>query len=285
MLTHILCGGTLVIENRFAFPQVVLETMIKEDVTGFSGVPSNFMILLNQSDFCSDKLKELRYVTQAGGAMAPEIIKKVMSAIPDKEIYIMYGQTEASPRATYLPPEKLKEKIGSIGIEIPGVAIKVTDKNGKEASTGEIGEIVIRGDNVMMGYNNQPEEQKHVLQDGWLFTGDLARRDKDGYLFIVARKKEIIKVGGNRVSTIEIEERILEHEAVCEVAVVGVSDDVLGEAIKAFVVMNDGFEINVKDVQEFCITALARHKAPKYVEFLKELPKLPTGKINKQALN
>jgi len=284
LLTHLLMGGRLVIDNRFALPQVVLETMIKERVTGFSGVPSNFMILLGNSNFTSGKLEHLRYLTQAGGSMAPEVIRKVMAAFPDKEIFIMYGQTEASPRISYLPPELLKDKVGSIGIPVPGIEIKVADENGDEVPPGEVGEIIVSGDCVMLGYWNQPEEQGQVLKNGWLYTGDLARWDNDGFLFIVSRKKEIIKVGGNRVSAKEIEERILEHRKVLEVAVIGIEDNVLGEAIKGVVVLRKGQTASAGDIRNHCRAALAHHKVPKYIEFVDSLPKHQSGKVNKLAL-
>ena len=285
LLTHFMTGGRLVIDNRFAFPQTVLETMIKEKVTGFSGVPSNFMILLTNHSFTSEHLPSLRYVTQAGGAMAPEIIKKVITAFPEKEIFIMYGQTEASPRVTYLPHEKLTDKIGSIGIPVPGVYVKLINDDGQEVEIGEVGEIVVSGDSVMLGYCNQPDEEKQVLQNGNLYTGDLAHKDKDGYFFIVSRKKEIIKVGGNRVGAKEIEERILEHEAVHEVAIISVKDEILGEAIKAYIVTHNGQNLSEKEIQDFVMIKLARHKAPKFVELIDELPKYQSGKVNKSALS
>ena len=285
LLTHMMVGGRVVIDNRFAFPQVILQTMLKERVTGFSGVPSNFMILLNNANFCSQGLGELRYLTQAGGAMAPEIIRKVMTAFPDKQIFIMYGQTEASPRVSYLPPERLAEKVGSIGIPVPGVTITVADKNGWEVPIGEVGEITVSGDCVMLGYWNQPEEESQVLRDGLLLTGDLARRDREGYLYIVSRKKDIIKAGGNRVSAKEIEERLLENGKVEEAAVIGVPDSVLGEAIKAVVVLRDGVTADEKELQDHCRAALAAHKVPKYVRFIDVLPKYASGKINKAALS
>ncbi|MEE9442358.1 MAG: class I adenylate-forming enzyme family protein [candidate division Zixibacteria bacterium] len=285
LLTHILAGGRVVIDNRFAFPQVVLETMAEEKVTGFSGVPSNFMILLNNPNFSSDKFPALRYLTQAGGAMAPEVIRKVMNVFSGKQIFIMYGQTEASPRVTYLPLDMLEKNVGSIGIPLPGVTVQIIGENGQEVPIGDVGEIVVSGDCVMMGYRNQPEEQAEVLKDGKLFTGDLARRDENGLIYIVSRKKEIIKVGGNRVSAREVEEKLLEHPGVSEAAIIGVSDEILGEAIKAIIVIKENQSIETKEIQDFCKAHLAMHKVPKYVEFLDALPKYQSGKINKQALN
>ncbi|SYZ73072.1 AMP-dependent synthetase and ligase [Candidatus Zixiibacteriota bacterium] len=284
LLTHILAGGTLVIDNRFLYPEVVLDTMQKEQVTGFSGVPSNFMIMLNNSSLATRSWPHLRYFTQAGGAMAPEVVRRLMTAFPDKEIYIMYGQTEAAPRVSYCPPEKLNEKIGSIGIPVPGVTIKVMDDDGHEVPIGTDGELAVLGDNVMLGYWNQPEEQKQVLRDGWLFTGDLARQDRDGYFYIVGRKKEIIKAGGKRVSAKEVEECILEHPQVAEATVFGIKDDILGEAIKTVIVLRQGTDLSVKEIQNYCRSKLAEFKVPKYIVFADSLPKYKSGKVNKMLL-
>lgn len=284
LLTHMVIGARTVIDNRFAFPQVILEAMVEQQVTGLSGVPSNFMILLNNPNFASATLPNLRYLTQAGGGMAPDVIRRVMTAFSDKQIFIMYGQTEASPRISYLPPEKLSDNVGSIGIPVPGVIIEITDDAGRPVPDGNVGEITVSGDCVMMGYWNQPEEQAEVLRDGRLFTGDLARRDENGMLFIVSRKKEIMKVGGNRVSAKEVEEKILEIDKILEIAVISVGDDILGEAIKAYVVLKDGQSVEAKEIQDFCKAGLAMHKVPKFVEFVDELPKYQSGKVNKQAL-
>ena len=284
LLTHVQVGARCVIDNRFAFPQVILQTMIEKRTTGFSGVPSNFMILLNNANFRADNLPDLRYVTQAGGGMAPEVIRRVMDALPGKEIFIMYGQTEAAPRVTWLPPERLAEKVGSIGIPVPGVTITVGDDKGVEVPTGEVGEIVVSGPNVMLGYWNNSVDEEGVLKNGRLFTGDLARRDEEEYIYVVSRKKEIMKVGGNRVSAKEIEERILENESVLEAAVFPVKDDILGEAITAAIVLKKGCTLTEKDVQDHCKQRLAMHKAPKHVRFCDALPKYQSGKVNKLAL-
>ncbi len=284
LLTHVACGGRVVIDNRFTYPETVLDTMEKEQVTGFSGVPSNFMILLDNSTFTKREFPSLRYFTQAGGAMAPDVIKRLIAAFPTKETFIMYGQTEASPRVTWLPPERLTEKLGSIGIAVPGVLVRVVDKDGHDVPPDVEGEIIVGGDSVMMGYWNQPDEQAEVLRDGWLYTGDLAKVDTDGFIYIVGRRKEIIKVGGNRVSAKEVEETILELPEVTEIAVIGIPDPVLGEAILAVAVRCDGAAIDEKTLQNFCKSRLAVHKVPKVVRFLDELPKYQSGKVNKPAL-
>ena len=284
LLTHILAGARLVIDNRFLYPEVILDTMEKEKVTGFSGVPSNFIILLNNSTMVSRDWPHLRYFTQAGGSMAPEIIRKLIDNYPDKEIYIMYGQTEASPRVSYCPPEKLKNKIGTIGIPVPGVKMTVVDENGREQPPGHTGELVVDGDNVMLGYWNQSEETGLALRDGRLYTGDLAARDDDGYFYITGRKKEILKVGGNRVSAKEIEECLLSYDRVLEAAVIGIPDELLGESIMAVIVTRNGRPCDPGELKNFCKARLADHKVPKYVEFIGSLPKQKTGKVDKIRL-
>jgi long-chain acyl-CoA synthetase len=284
LLTHVACGGRIVIDNRFLYSEVVLDTMEQEKVTGFSGVPSNFLILLGNSSFATRKLEHLRYFTQAGGAMAPETVRKLIAVFGHKEIFIMYGQTEAAPRVTWLPPERLNEKVGSIGIAVPGITIEVLDDDGKTTSVGQTGEIVVSGPNVMMGYWNQPNENREVLKDGKLHTGDLAKWDEDGYLWVVGRKKEIIKSGGNRVSAKEVEECLLANDKILEATVVGVPDNVLGEAIRAVVVLKAGHEADPKEIQTYCRKNLADFKVPKQVVFIDALPKYQSGKVNKPLL-
>ncbi len=284
MLTHLLCGGRLVIENRFAYPKVVLQTMVEQEVTGFSGVPSNFMILLRNDGFNSAGLPHLRYLTQAGGAMPPHIISNLVDAFPDREVFIMYGQTEAAPRISYLPPELLRTNIGSVGVPVPGVTLSIFDGDGQELPRGETGEVVVSGPLVMLGYWNQPEEQSQVLRNGCLYTGDLGRIDEAGLLWLTSRQKEIIKVGGNRVSTREVEECLLVHPDILEAAVVGVADDILGEALKAVIVISGGRLLDVKTVQEHCQGRLGPNKVPKHVVFMDNLPRYQSGKVNKRDL-
>jgi acyl-CoA synthetase (AMP-forming)/AMP-acid ligase II len=283
LLTHVACGGHVVIDNRFMYPEVVLDSLEESKVTGFGGLPSTFMMALSKSTLAKRRLADLKYITQAGGAMAPEITRRLMEACPRQKLWIMYGQTEASPRVTYLPPERLTEKLGSIGIPVPGVQVKILDESGREVPAGQTGEIV-GGPNVMLGYWNQPEATAEVIRDGWLITGDLALRDADGYIYVVGRKREIIKAAGHRVSAKEIEERILENAAVAEAAVFGVPDDILGEAIHAVVVLKPGSETDEKQLQAWCQKGLAVFKVPRVIRFVDSLPKYQTGKVNKVQL-
>lgn len=284
LLTHVACGGTVVIDNRFMYPEIVLDALEESQATGFAGVPSTFMIALNKSTIAKRELKHLRYITQAGGAMAPEVTRQLMAACPHQEIWVMYGQTEAAPRVTYLPPDMLEKKMGSIGIPVPGVQVKLVDDLGQPVSSGATGEILVGGPNVMLGYWNRPTDTAEVIREGWLVTGDLARRDEDGYLFIVGRKREIIKAAGHRVSAKEVEECILECDKIAEAAVIGVPDDILGEAIQAVVVLKSDCEADEKEIQSWCQKRLAAFKIPRAVWFVEALPKTQTGKINKLKL-
>lgn len=284
LLTHIAAGARLVVDNRFMYPEVILDTMQAEKVTGFSGVPSNFSILLGKSTLTEREFPHLRYFTQAGGGMAPETIRKLIATFPDTKMFVMYGQTEAAPRVTWLPPDKLKDKLGSIGIPLNGIQVEILNPAGQSAASGETGELVVRGPNVMLGYWNQPEEQEQVLRNGALYTGDLGYKDDDGFLWIVGRSKEIIKSGGNRVSTKEIEDVLLTTEAVLEAAVVGMPDDLLGEAIVAVVSVKPGIILTEKELKKHCQVHLPLHKLPQRFVFVESLPKHGTGKVNKLNL-
>ena len=284
LLTHVACGGTVVIDNRFMYPEVVLDALEESQATGFAGVPSTFMIALNKSTIAKREFKHLKYITQAGGAMAPEVTRQLMAACSSQDIWVMYGQTEAAPRVTYLPPDMLRKKLGSIGIPVPGVEVKLLDNSGNEVPSGETGEIVVGGPNVMLGYWNQPEATAEVIRNGWLITGDLARRDDDGYIYIVGRKREIIKVAGHRVSSKEIEECLLEFDKIAEAAVVGLPDEILGEAIQAVVVLKSDCEAETKEIQSWCQKHLAVFKVPRNIWFVDALPKTQAGKINKLQL-
>jgi len=283
LTTHIKAGATLVIDNRFLYPNVVLDTMEKEGVTGFAGVPSHYNILLRKAALRNYKLSKLRYATQAGGAMSPEMIKEFLTVFPEIKFYVMYGQTEATARLTYLNPDSLKEKLGSIGKAIPGVEIDIVNERGENVKAGETGEIAVRGDNVMLGYWNDPKETEKVLRKRRLFTGDLARIDEDGFIYFVASKKEMIKCGANRISPLEIEGVVSQMPGVAECAVVGMQDEILGEAIKLFVV-KDGVDISERDVMFFCKQNLASFRVPKKIELIPSLPKTSTGKIRKKEL-
>jgi acyl-CoA synthetase (AMP-forming)/AMP-acid ligase II len=282
--THLAIGASIILENSLLYPHRVIERMAQEGVSGFSGVPSTFALLLSRVNVADYDLSNLRYITQAGGAMAPALADRLINALPHTELFIMYGQTEASARLTYLPPAMLEKKRGSIGIAIPNTTIEVRNKAGEISAPGETGEICAHGDNIMKGYWKDKERTAEVLKGGWLYTGDLAHTDNDGYLYIDGRSSDMIKSGANRISPKEIEEVIQELEEVHEVAVVGIPDDLLGEVIKAYVVPKKASELEKRTIQRHCKGNLAVYKIPKFIEFIEELPKTASGKIKKFLL-
>jgi len=284
LLTHVRVGGSIVIDNRFAYPNVILEIMSREKVTGFSGVPSTFAILMHKSNILNYNWDHLRYLTQAGGPMTPALTMKIMEAMPHIKIFIMYGQTEASARLSYLKPEKLLDKIGSIGKAIPGVTLTVKDEKGNVCAPGITGEIVATGDNIMKGYWKQPGATSEVLKEDGLHTGDLARSDEEGYLYIVSRKSDMIKSGAHRISPKEIEEILAEHDGVVESAVVGMPDEILGEAITAVIVLKTSSKTTEKDIMKHCRANLPAFKIPKKIEFRDSIPKTASGKIKRHLL-
>lgn len=284
LTTHVMAGGSLVIENSFLYPNVVLDKMARHEATGFSGVPSTYAILLNRSNLRSHRFPKLRYITQAGGAMSAKHALDLKSILPGVDIYIMYGQTEATARLTYLEPDELTRKAGSIGKAIPGVRITLIREDGTRASPGETGEIVAEGDNVMMGYWRNPEETAKVLKADGLHTGDHAREDEEGFLYIVGRRVDFIKSGAHRISAKEIEEIIVEIDEVDEVAVTGVEDEILGQTLKAWIVVKPGRELGSSRVLAHCKENLPPYKVPREVVFVSSLPRTQSGKIRKLEL-
>jgi long-chain acyl-CoA synthetase len=284
LTTHFYVGGSIVIENRFVFPEVVLETMKSTEITGFAGVPSTFLILLNRSRVKEYTFDTLRYVTQAGGSMAPSIQKKVAEAFAPARLFIMYGATEAAPRLSYLDPAMLSSKWGSIGKAVSNVELFVADEQGRPLPPHCEGQIVARGSNIMVGYWNDPGETARVLKDGLYYTGDIGTMDEQGYLYVVGRSKDFIKARGFRISAKEVEDALLEIDEVHEAAVIGVGDPILGEAIKAFIVQRDHAELTQEKISEFLKPLLPAYKQPKYIEFVPSLPKGKSGKILKMEL-
>ncbi len=284
LTTHFYCGGSVAIDNRFMFPNLVIEAMKRVQATGFAGVPSTYMILLNKSSIRQSKLESLRYVTQAGGSMPPQLQLQVAETFAPAKLYVMYGTTEAAPRLTYLEPEMLSLKLGSIGKAIPNVEVIIADEHGRALPAGHIGEIAARGSNIMPGYWKDPQSSSAVIRNGYYFTGDLGKTDEDGYIYIVGRTKDMIKVGGNRVSAKEVEEALLNLPHISEAAVIGVPDSILGEAIKAFVVIKTGHTPDVSEIKKQLSSFISPYKVPSLYSFYKELPKNESGKVMKEKL-
>ncbi len=283
--THIAVGGRIVLENNTLFPKRILKEMEDKKVTGFSGVPSTFALLMNRTKFSDFNLSKLRYMTQAGGAMAPANIDRLKNELSDVKFFVMYGQTEGTARLAYLPPDQLVIKRGSIGKAIPDIKLEVQDIDGNKCPPHVTGEICAKGDNIMLGYWKDPETTKKVICNGWLKTGDLAHYDDDEFIYIDGRSSEMIKSGAHRISPKEIEEVILELDLVSEVAVIGVQDELLGQTIKAVIVPKTDIKINKLQLLSHCKENLANYKVPKIVDFVESLPKTPSGKIKRFMLN
>ncbi|MGD2034130.1 MAG: AMP-binding protein [Bacteroidales bacterium] len=286
--THLRAGGSVVLNNTFVFIGSVLNDLEQYKCTGFAGVPSHFQILLRKSDsFKTKNFPDMRYVTQAGGKLHTVFISEFMEVHPEIDFCVMYGQTEATARLSYLPPADLKSKLGSIGKGIPDVELKVVNEKGEEIRPGETGEIIAKGNNIMMGYLNDEAATNQTIRDGWLHTGDLGTIDEDGYIFLTARSKEIIKVRGKRISPKEIEEVLVTIPEVIDCTIFPVNDDLLGEAVKAVITIDKSSEdkITVDFIREYCAARLAAYKIPSIIELKNRVAISSTGKKIKSELN
>jgi acyl-CoA synthetase (AMP-forming)/AMP-acid ligase II len=259
--------------------------MRQHAVTGFAGVPSTFALLLHRSNIDEVLLPDLRYVTQAGGGLPPTRILEWLERGPKAAFYVMYGATEASARLTYLEPSELRRKLGSIGRAIPNVEILVVTEDGRVAAEGEVGELVARGANISPGYWNNPNETAARFTEIGYMTGDLGYADEEGYLFLVGRRHDMIKVGAHRVGAKEIEDVLHQYPAVHEAAVVAAPDDILGEVPVAFVALREDLPNPAEALRAFCSHSLPAYKVPVRFVFWQELPKIQgVGKIDKRIL-
>ncbi|CAH0347976.1 class I adenylate-forming enzyme family protein [Aquabacterium sp. CECT 9606] len=283
-------GATVVLERSFTFPVKVLEVMARERVTVFPGVPTMFSMLMGLKTLATHELASLRMITNTAAALPEERIRQLRELFPQALLFSMYGLTECK-RVTYLPPDQLDIRPTSVGRGMPNEEVWLVDEDGQRLPHGSAGELVIRGSNVMRGYWEKPLETAKRLKPGplpgemVLYSGDLFRTDAEGYLYFVSRKDDIIKSRGEKVSPREVENALYAHEGVYEAAVVGVPDELLGQAVKAFVVLKAGITLSERDVIKHCLSRLESFMAPKHVEFVESLPTTDTGKIKKTGLN
>jgi amino acid adenylation domain-containing protein len=289
VLMAFLVGATVVLERSFAFPVKVLETLAKERITVFPGVPTIFSLLMNLKTLREHPLPALRKITNTAAALSEEHIRQLRNLFPQARLYSMYGLTECK-RVTYLPPEQLDIRPTSVGRGMPNEEVWLVDDAGRRLPNGSTGELVIRGSNVMRGYWDKPEQTAQRLKPGpiagemVLHSGDIFRTDAEGWLYFVARKDDIIKSRGEKVSPREVENVLYGMPGILEAAVVGVPDPVLGEAVKAFVTLKAGITLTEREVIKYCASKLESFMAPKHVAFVAELPKTDTGKIKKTGL-
>jgi long-chain acyl-CoA synthetase len=274
-------GGTLTLMPRFD-PGKALEIIQRDNVTLFQGVPTMYGAMLHLSEREQFDVSSLERCASGGSAMPVELMRSFEEAF-GCDVLEGYGLSESSPVASFNHPDR-ERKPGSIGTPVDGVEMKVVDDDGGEVAQGEVGEIVIRGHNVMKGYWGRDDATAETIRDGWLYTGDMAKVDEDGYFFIVDRKKDLIIRGGYNVYPREIEELLYEHPAVREAAVVGMPHDEYGEEVGAAVALKDGAEASAEELRDFVKEQVAAYKYPRKVWLVDELPKGPTGKILKREI-
>lgn len=275
-------GAEVTLLPRFG-PSAALEIVQRDKVTVFMGVPTMHGAILNHPRRDDFDTSSLRLFVSGGSALPVEVLRGIEEAF-DCPILEGYGLSETSPVASFSRIE-LPKKAGSIGVAIDGVQLRLVDDEGNEVPTGEVGELQVKGPNVMKGYWKNPEATKAAIsEDGWFSTGDMARKDEDDFYFIVDRKKDLIIRGGYNVYPREIEEVLYEHPAVAEAAVIGVEHEKLGEEIAACVALKEGQSVTPEELQEYVKGQVAAYKYPRHVWIVDALPKGPTGKILKREI-
>lgn len=275
-------GATLVMHDQWLGPKTVLQTIAEQRITFFFGPPIFYILLSNYNESANYDLSSLRLALSGAAPLAEHTFKKFKEKY-GIEIVEGYGLSETSPVVSVNPLRGVK-KINSVGLPLPDVLVKVVDEQGNTLASGEIGELVVKGPNVMRAYYNKPQETAKVLVDGWFHTGDLGYIDEQGYIFIIDRKKDLIIRGGVNIYPREIEELLRKHPAVLEAAVVGVPDAIKGEEVKAFVVVHRDRQVTVKEIKDFLKGKIASFKIPRFIEFVESLPKNSAGKILKRKL-
>ena len=295
LMTAIQQGGTC-LPMTFVFAREIVQACRKERITGLAGVPTLWSLIAQPNSSLSEgSLPDLRYITNTGGAMPQAVLAKLRQLLPTTRIFLMYGLTEAF-RSTYLPPEELDRRPTSMGKAIPDTEILVVNEHGQPCQPGEVGELVHRGPTVSMGYWGHPDLTDRVLRrhpflpaevgDGEkvCYSGDLVKMDEDGFLYFVGRRDTMIKSSGFRISPTEVEEALFQSGKLRGAAVIGLPDELLGQSIKAFVVLRDGESCDAAELIAFCAARLPRYMVPKDVEFLPELPRTSSGKVDYPAL-
>lgn len=278
--THLYQGGGVVFDRRFMFPDKVLHAIDKYACTTFAGVPTVYNILLRRSNIRSIAMPTLRRFLQAGGPLAPQRIAEVRTAVPNPKFYVMYGQTEATARISCLAPEHLEEKLGSAGRPLDNLTVRIVDESGKDLPAGKVGEIVVKGPSIALGYLDEPEESLRVFNDGWLRTGDLAHLDPEGYIWIEGRKGTFLKMRGVRVSFEEVEAKVAAVPGVYECAAVAVSHPEVGEALVLYIVPDKG----AGDIIDRVRRSLPTNWTCESIQVVSEIPKTASGKVSRVSL-
>lgn len=290
ILMSIMFGGTVILERSFLYPSQILETIKKYQVTGFPLVPTIASLLLTLRNLKGSDFPCLRYMTNTGQVLPPSHISRLRNIFPDVKIFSMYGLTECK-RVAYLPPAEIDRKPTSVGKAIPNSEVYLVDENGQEIKEPfTTGQLVVRGSHVMRGYWGLPEKTADCLRPGKypcekvLYTGDLFQMDEEGFLYFLGRRDDMFKSGGQFVSPKEVENTLHSCDGVSEAAVIGVDDEILGQAVAAFVVISSEIKLTAEDIKKYCSEHLEKHLIPKYLCFCESLPRSANGKIQKYAL-
>ena len=285
-----LCGATMIIEKSFAFPYRIIEKIATEKITGFPIVPTMAALLFKIDTLSKFDFSSLRFISNTAAALPFTYIEKLQKLFPTAKVYSMYGLTECK-RVSYLPPKDIDRKKDSVGIAMPNEEVFVVDEDGNEVGPDVIGELVIRGANVMQGYWKDPKTSAKVFRPGrykgetLLYSGDLFKKDAEGYLYFVSRKDDMIKTKGERVSPKEIESVLHSMDGISEISVFGIPDEIFGQSIVAAVVLEKGKKISGKDIKKYSTQNLEPFMIPKFIEFYKEFPKSTSGKIDKKTIS
>ncbi|MEK3903800.1 MULTISPECIES: AMP-binding protein [unclassified Paenibacillus] len=283
LFTSVYVGATLVLQESL-FPQDIVNTMLNQRITGFHAVPSFWRMLLQRhSPFSRNQYPHLRYVSIIGEVFPHDDLMRLRQILSNTRFYMMYGTTEAF-RSTCLPPEDFERKPSSIGKPLPGVTIRILDEQGEDCAPGEVGEIVHEGAFISPGYWNNPEQNERRFRGRALYTGDLAKRDGDGYLYFAGRKDMMLKSMGFRISPEEIEEVLLRMDGIEEVAVTGIWVEESGERIKALIISGNQCMLSKEAVIQYSRQHLPHYMVPHSIEFVSELPRTATFKINRSEL-
>ncbi len=281
---QIALGGTSILMKKFE-PVEYLKCIEREKVTVISGAPALFNLLLWQSEAGRYNRSSVTKCTAGADKLSAALKERLLDFFPNIDgVYDVYGCTEASPCIAILRAHESRIKHGSVGRALPFLRVLVVDEEGRPLPPGEVGELICKGPNVMEGYYGNPRATREALRDGWLYTGDLARQDEEGFFYIVDRKKDMILSGGENIYPRELEEVLSRHPAVADVAVVGVPDPQWGEAVKAYVVKREGTDLDEEEVVAFCKKYLAGYKKPRKVSFVDAIPRNPSGKALKRVL-